>query len=60
MPRYDFNCPGCGCTIEYVTKAPRDLITPVCVCGELMKRVWSSPARAMTHSTPGFHNTDYK
>lgn len=58
MATYDYRCPDCGSVVEWVGILP-DWPVPCASCGATMKRVWT-PIASMTHSTPGFYNTDSK
>ena len=60
MPAYDFRCESCGHEFEVVApmaQSDKPRVCPSC-SSNMTKRRYTSPARAMTHSTPGFFNTD--
>jgi predicted nucleic acid-binding Zn ribbon protein len=53
VPSYDYECPGEG--IKMTLTLPFDHEQPVCLCGELMERIYTAPAVKFKGS--GFYST---
>ena len=61
MPLFGFRCVHCKREFDLLLRsAPKPESEQITCpdCGSLALRIFPSPARAMTHSTPGFFNTD--
>jgi hypothetical protein len=53
MPTYDYECAKEG--IKMILTLPFDHEQPVCLCGELMERIYTAPAVKFKGS--GFYST---